>query len=154
MVEQTRQLHMSAFFPGSFAIKFWPTWVSLQLFHTAIPKNILFSFYRCSQWKILSESHILFSFHFYWHMLVAQCISLWYFHTCIQCTPIKFIPFVTPSHPPSSLLKNFNRFHCSIFIHVCSILTVITPLTFSLYSPPSAVTHPQTDSVLHSCHSF
>jgi hypothetical protein len=48
-------------------------------------------------------------------------VSLWYFHTCIWCTLIKFTPllFLVTSYP---LLNNFSVFRYSIFIHVYKVL--------------------------------
>lgn len=85
--------------------------------------------------------------------LLYKGVSLWRLHTYTQYTSIKLMPpsLLTPL-PPS--WNKFNRFHCSVFMHVYRILwTYSTPTLASCPPLPFAPT-PAQKPVLHSCHLF
>jgi hypothetical protein len=92
-----------------------------------------------------------FKKHFYLHVLFVQRVSLWHFHTCLQCTLVRFIYTTILPHSPSLFLKWF--WQVSVFYFHKVHWPYSPTFIFSIH-PPTSSTLPFTGPVLHPCPSL
>jgi hypothetical protein len=87
------------------------------LFHWIFWHQVSSIFLQMTKFHSLNTSTFSFLIfqYLYYHILVIQGTSLWYFHIYLQCTLVR-IPTNILSHPTPPTENYFNRLHCFIFI--------------------------------------